>query len=252
MSVKQAAYVLDLIGYFAGHRQPATLAEISKHFGWPRSSTFNLLGTLAERGFLYEPKTRAGYYPSPLWFGLVQQIESAQPIPRWLHQLLQTLVQQTGETAVLAATSGTHAVFIDAVESPSAIRYTAHAGKIVPLHVTATGRALMSLMSPEEQAMILRKSRFERYTDTTLMSVEEVEQSIQRSSALGWFEGRAEFTPGLGGVAMPLHTAHRQLAVLVAGPMFRLQHRIDELVGVMRRTIAQHLAEQPLDSPTAA
>jgi DNA-binding IclR family transcriptional regulator len=52
VKVKQAANVLELLAFFAQHRRPASLAEIAKHFEWPRSSTFNLLGTLASRGFL--------------------------------------------------------------------------------------------------------------------------------------------------------------------------------------------------------
>ena len=59
----------------------------------------------------------------------------AEPIPDALHALLRSLVERTGETAVLAATSGTHAVFVDTVESPHAIRYIASPGKLVPLLV---------------------------------------------------------------------------------------------------------------------
>jgi IclR family acetate operon transcriptional repressor len=43
------------------------------------------------------------------------------------------------------------------------------------LHVTATGRALLSQMDPEDRAAVLRRANFERYTPTTLMSVAAVE-----------------------------------------------------------------------------
>ena len=72
MIVRQAAYVLDLFEYFAQRRQPATLAEVAEHFGWPRSSTFNLLTTLSEKGYLYEPRPRAGYYPTPRWLAVAK------------------------------------------------------------------------------------------------------------------------------------------------------------------------------------
>ena len=243
MNVKQAANVLDLIEFFASHKRPAALAEIAKHFNWPRSSTFNLLGTLAGRGYLYEPRARGGYYPSPLWSSLLQQIERAEPIPDPLRALLRALVERTGETAVLAATSGTYAVFIEAVESPHAIRYTAPTGKLIPLHVTATGRALLSLLSPADRAGVLRRATFERYTPTTLMSVAAVEKEIQRSLQRGWFEGAAEYTIDLGGVAMPLHVPHRQFAVLVAGPMSRVKARSKELAKIMSTEIENHLGD---------
>ena len=243
MNVKQAANVLDLLEFFATHRRPASLAEIAKHFEWPRSSTFNLLGTLAGRGYLYEPKARGGYYPTPLWSTMVQQIESADPIPQQLHRLLQVLVAETGETAVLAAASGACALFVDSVEAPHAIRYTAKPGKLIPLHVTATGRALLSQMAPTDRASILRRATFERYTPTTLMGVAAVEKEIKKSLERGWFEGNAEFTTDLGGIAVPLKMPHRQFAVLVAGPMFRVHSRSAELAKIMTREIARYLAE---------
>ena len=243
MNVKQAANVLDLIEFFAQHRKPAALAEIARHFDWPRSSTFNLLGTLAGRGYLYEPRSRGGYYPSPLWSSLLQQIEAAEPIPEPFRNLLHALVERTQETAVLAATSGSHAVFVEAVESPHAIRYTARPGKLIPLHVTATGRALLSMLAPGDRAAVLRRATFERYTPTTLMSVAAVEKEIQRSIERGWFEGAAEFTHDLGGVALPLPVPHRQFAVLVAGPMFRVKARSKELAKIIASETEKHLGD---------
>ena len=239
MLVKQAANVVDLLAFFADHQRPATLAEIAKHFDWPRSSTFNLLATLSSRGLLYEPRARGGYYPAPAWSTLVQRIERAQPIPDELQGLIEGLVADTGETAVLAATSGANALFVAAVESPHAVRYSASPGKLIPLHVTATGRALLSQMSAEERAAALRKAKFERYSPTTLMTPAAVEKEIADSLARGWFQGHGEFTHDLGGVALPLALPHRHLAVLVAGPMFRVGERIEALVKAMKARIAR-------------
>ena len=76
-------------------------------------------------------------------------------MPDALHQLLETLQARTGETAVLAVASGANAVFVDSVESRQAVRYAARPGKMVPLHVTATGRALLSQMTPADRAKVL-------------------------------------------------------------------------------------------------
>lgn len=244
VNVKQAASVLDLLEFFAAHQRPATLAEIAKHFDWPRSSTFNLLGTLTNRGFLYEPKAKAGYYPAPIWAALIAKIEEAQPIPRDVHALLETLVQDTGETAVLAVASGSHALFVETVESPSSVRYAAQPGKRVPLHLTATGRALLSQMSPEERATVLKKATFEALTTTTLMDAEQVEAEIARSRERGWFAGRAEYTQDLGGVALAFSMAERNFALLVAGPSFRIGERLDALAQSMRQRLDAYLAQQ--------
>lgn len=241
MNVKQAANVLDLLEFFAMHQKPASLAEISKHFGWPRSSTFNLLGTLTNRGFLYEPRAKQGYYPAPVWATLIHQIERAQPVPPGIRTVLDKLVAATGETAVLAAASGAFALFIETVESPNSVRYAAPIGKRVPLHVTATGRALLSQMAPEERASVLRKAEFERYTASTLMNAETVEAEITASRERGWFLGNAEYTQDLGGVAMPFALGERQFALLVAGPTFRVGNRIDHIADILRSHLTEYL-----------
>src|ERR1700759_5073947 len=117
MIAKQPANLLDILEFFARIKRPATLTEIAQEFGWPRSSTFNMVGTLVERGFLYEPKPRTGYYPTPRWLTLSPNNAEAEPLPPSLHRLLMDLVQETGETAYVAAPAGDSVVFLDVVES---------------------------------------------------------------------------------------------------------------------------------------
>ncbi|MCD0501759.1 IclR family transcriptional regulator [Bordetella petrii] len=241
MSIKQVEHVLELLEFFAARQRPASLAEIAKHFGWPRSSTFKLLQTLTNRGYLYEPRARAGYYPAPIWSTLTTQIERGQPIPHGMRAVLEDLVRETGETAVLAAASGAFGLFVETVESPSAVRYAAPVGKRVPLHLTATGRALLSQMSGSERAAILEKAAYDRYTDSTLMSAAQVQAEIETSLARGWFQGNAEFTQDLGGVALPFAVGERHFALLVAGPMFRVASRLPQLAATLRVKLDAYL-----------
>src|SRR3546814_17052996 len=80
MIVKQVQYAFSILEFFSERRNPATLSEISDHFGWPRSSTFNLIETLSLGGYLYEPKFRAGYYPTRKLFNLAHANIVAGPI----------------------------------------------------------------------------------------------------------------------------------------------------------------------------
>jgi DNA-binding IclR family transcriptional regulator len=241
MDVRQVVNVLELLEYFAERGRPASLAEISKHFSWPRSSTFNLLGTLVNRGYLYEPRAREGYYPSPSWLPLVQRIDRAAPVPTELQELIASLCSKTNETTVLAGISGMHAVFIATAESQQSIRYAAPVGKLVPIHATATGRALLSQLSEQERGAILRRSVFDRFTPTTLLSVDAVEKEIALSLQRGYFQGAGEYTHDLGGVALPLAVPNRHLALLVAGPVSRVRPRQEEILRIMKEEITHHL-----------
>jgi DNA-binding IclR family transcriptional regulator len=164
MLVRQAANVLELMEYFARRKRPATLAEISDDLGWPRSSTFNLVGTIADKGWLYEPRARNGYYPSPRWLMLARAVADAEPLPDAAHALVTEIADQTGETTGVAALAGTSAIFLDVVESTHSVRYFAQIGDRVPVHASSVGRAILEQHSPEERKAIYRKVT-ERFLD---------------------------------------------------------------------------------------
>ncbi|MGB3067294.1 MAG: IclR family transcriptional regulator [Ottowia sp.] len=252
MIVKQAQQVIELLEFFAQRQRPATLADVTEHFGWPRSSAFNLLTTLAASGYLYEPKPRLGYYPSSRWSVIVDRIRAGEPVPEEVHALLVELAELSGETVALTAASGPNALFIDVVESRHAVRYTAAPGKVVPLHASATGRALLSQRTAAERESMLRKAQFTAYTPNTPMSAAVIEEEIARAGGRGWFIGHAEFSVGLTGVALSLPMDHRAFAILIAGPAERIGDRAEALAKQARaiadRFVAERrAAEKPLD-----
>ena len=242
MLVKQAANVLDLMEFFARRKTPATLSEISQEFGWPRSSTFNIVGTLVERGFLYEPVPRDGYYPTPRWLVLAQEIAAAEPLPVDIHGLLHDLMTVTGETVFVAAPAGTSAVLLDVVETGADVRYFARIGQRLPIQVSAAGRAILAQYGPSERASVLKKVKFVRYQSGSLMNIKAVEEDIAQSLARGWFESIDAFTKDVAGVAMPLPVHGRRLSVVVGGPSFRVTPRLTSLGKVVRDAAKKYLA----------
>lgn len=240
MIVRQAANVLDIFEYFARTKKPTTLAELADHFNWPRSSTFNLLTTLSERGYLYEPRPRAGYYPTPRWLAMARQASEVEPLPAWSHALIADLSAETGETAAIAAPSGTMAVFIDVVESSAPIRYFAQIGHRIPIHATSSGRALLLQYTPEERDALYRKIEFKQYGPSTPISINAVETELRASIDRDYCESFADYSRDLAGVAVPLPIGDRRLSVVVAGPEFRIGDKTHDISIVLKRLVERH------------
>lgn len=239
MIVRQAANVLEILEYFGRTKKPATLAELADHFGWPRSSTFNLLTTLSEKGYLYEPRPRAGYYPTLRWLAMARMIAEVEPLPAWTHALIAELSAETGETAAIGAPSGTIAVFIDVVESSAAIRYFAQIGHRVPIHATSSGRALLLQYSPEERFSLYRKIEFKQYGPSTPISIDAVEAELRISIERGYCQSFADYSRDLAGVAIPLPVGDRRLSLVVAGPEFRIGSKTTEVAATLKRFTEQ-------------
>ncbi|NNM74048.1 IclR family transcriptional regulator [Enterovirga aerilata] len=240
MHVKQAANVFDLIEYFERRRSPATLAEISDDLGWPRSSTFNLVGTIVEKGYLYEPRPRGGYYPTPRWLSLAQSVTEAEPLPEAVGSAVAEIAAATGETVAVAALTGIHAMFLHVVESRHSVRYHAKVGDRVPVHASSVGRALLSQLPLNVREGIYRKIGFERFSHTTPMSVETIERELAAAEARGYHQSSSEYIPDLAGVSFPIAVGARKLSVVVAGPTSRCFERRPETAATMQKALARH------------
>lgn len=239
MTVRQARNVLRLLEFFAERKAPATLAEIAGAFGWPRSSAHNILTTLAEEGFLYEPRARAGFYPTPRWLQLAREVADAEPIPEALIRIIHQLAAETGETVWISAPSGLHAVMLVVVESRAPIRYAARSGDRVPLHATASGQALLSRMPPRDVDVLLRRVEFVRHAAHTPMTRAAVTRALAAGKARGWFSSASGYSPDLGGVAAPVEVAGRLFAVTVAGPLFRVEARMADSGAALAAALAE-------------
>lgn len=242
--VKQAANVLEVMEYFARRKRPATMAEISDDLGWPRSSTFNLVGTMADKGWLYEPRLRDGYYPSPRWLKLARIVAEAEPLPEAMHALVIRIADETGETTAVGTLAGTSAIFLDVVESRHSVRYFAEVGERVPVHASSAGRAILAQYSADERRAIYRRIRFEQFSDTTPMSEERIEAELAAAARRGYHQSSSEYIPDLAGVALPLPLNGRRLSIVVAGPTSRCLERRPKTAEIMIKALRDlHVAD---------
>lgn len=247
MIVRQVSHVLDLLEYFAQRKKPATLAEVAQHFGWPRSSAYNILSTLAARGYLFEPEGKGRFYPTGRWLALAQDCQSGAPTPESVLRIIHDLAERTGETVTLATPAGAYSLFVEVSMSAASIRYNAEVGGKIPIHVAGSGQSLLSVMNASQRDAILRKAVFERYGAGAPMSIADVERRLADALDRGWFESRSNFSVGLNGISLPLAMEGRLLSLTVAGPAFRLEPSMAAIARDMHGAVARHLGRDFLD-----
>lgn len=241
MPVKQIEKLIALLEFYAERGEPATLADVVEHFDWPRSSAHKMLSTLANTGYLYEPRARGGYYPSSRWSQLSNAFSEGEPIPVALRNIITDLGQQTGETIWISAPSGLFAVFLAVVESSAAIRYAAKLGNRVPIHITASGQTLLSQMPEKDREIILRKATFGNWGPNAARSIDEVRSQMSEASRRGWFISASNYSPDLGGVAVPIVLGNRIYSVTVAGPLYRVANKFEKNAQKIYSAISKEL-----------
>lgn len=243
MRVKPISNLFLLMEFFAQVKRPLSVRDIVDEFDWPRSSVFNLVSTMVEHGYLYQPVPRGGYYPTNRWVELGREFSESQPLPASVHALLEDLAQRTGETLFLATGGGTSAVFLDVVESSADIRFIANVGQRLPIHVTAAGRAILSQYSPAERAATLARIDYRPYEKETFMSAQAVEDNIEQSAKDGWFVNMGMYAPGVAGIAVPFPFRGRRDAIALGAPVQRIETRVDAIGQQLRASVDRFLKE---------
>jgi len=231
MKVSQVENVLALFELFAREKAPRTLTAVAQQLAMPKSSAFNLIHTLLERGFLYETRRRGGYYPTRRLLDLATRIAEGDPFLQSIHGTLESLAAETGETALLAVREHYDVTYVDVVESSSAIRYSAKVGDRRPLHTASSGKAILAALEPKERATVLiALEAAGRGISEAALGV-EIEAALRR----GWSEDRAKTAPDVMGIGVPLICGERRFGLAVAGPIYRMEDRRQDLAASLRR-----------------
>jgi IclR family acetate operon transcriptional repressor len=225
--VRAAEQVLDLYKCFAEAQEPLAFSELARRLDMAPSTCFNLVRTFETRGFLYATGPRRALYPTKRMLALVQEIARHDPVGSDVTARLSELRDATGETVLLASLIRDRVTFLEVLESPHSIRYSAAVGETRPVQRTSLGKALLSLMSVQERLTLVKSLTFEKVTDRTLATAEAYLSDIETSVGRGWFLNDGESVPDVIVVAAPVIVHGSAFAVGVAGP----RHRMVAVIG---------------------
>lgn len=224
-AVKTAKRTLDILEAFGESQEPLSLSDIARQIDSPVSSCHGVLRTLKGRGYVYLLDSRR-YYPTRKLLELGGRIAAHDPIMERLVPHLEALHARTDETVMIGKRQDHEVLYLLAIESPQPIRYTIRSGDRRPLHASAIGKALLGQLPDERLPSQLRQLKLQRYTDTTLTSVERLAADIRNSRKRGFFVTRGEYSTGGMGVAAPFTVASEAYAVAVAGPLPRMKTKL--------------------------
>jgi DNA-binding IclR family transcriptional regulator len=221
--------VLQLFETFARMKRPLRLSELANAMGMPVSSCFALVRRLIAEGHLFEPVEKRGYYPTGKLRIWTAMIAAHDPIVQRVEPVLEALRDTTGETVTFGRLTGGSVVYVAAFESLNSIRMAGRVGILRPCHAVAMGKALLSVLPPQERAALLKKHRFETLTPATITSAAVLEQDIAEGQRRGYFITREESVEGAMALGAPTSLAGQFYAVQVVGPIARVEANIDRI-----------------------
>lgn len=175
--------VLQLVADAPG---PMTTAELTRASGFPRPTLHRIVAALLAEGLLREAEGGGSYELGPRLMALASRSWGRSGLRGAAAEALRQLRDTTGETVHLAVPSGTRMVYIEKLESPSAVRMASRVGSSMPMHSTAVGKAYLAALDEARREALLPTLELTRHTDHTVVRPEALRRQLQRVQADGW------------------------------------------------------------------
>lgn len=219
-SVQSLDRALGLLGAIAA-RDGVTLADMAAATGLATSTAHRILGTLESHGYVRQDAESGlwtigvGAYTVGQAFVRIRKIETLS------RPAMRALMEATGETVNLGVLEGREVVFLGQVECHAPIRAFFRPGRRGPAHASGIGKALLA-QAPT--CLAPGGGELERFTETTITSVEALNEELLRTRARGWALDEQEHTLGMRCIAAPVFNEHGEAiaAVSVSGPTVRV------------------------------
>jgi IclR family transcriptional regulator, acetate operon repressor len=229
MNMTSAERVLAILEMFERERRPLSLKELSEYCRIPPSTCHSLVQTLLKRSYLYLTGRRKDLYPTRKLYDLgVVAVAHDTILPR-LEPVVHALRESTRETVILGKRQKDNIIYLEVLEGPQTVRYTAKVGDLKPLHSSCIGKTLLAFMTPDEVRAWLAKHPPMKVTENTITSYARLMDNLQEGKRLGYFTTRGENVPDVSALAVPLNINDELFGLAIAGPSHRIDARFDEI-----------------------
>jgi len=221
-TIEKAGEVLAL---FDRDRTEWGVREVAQCLGLAKSSTHDLMSSLAQVGFLV--KTEEGRYRLG-WrlVALSETLLSTSELRREARPVMENLAARYQETIHLAILDETQVVYVDKLEGKQAVRVelTSLGTRLYP-HCSALGKVLLAYCDEAEVKRIVKIGGLPRFTPHTLTSEEELGQALIKIRKQGYAYDLEEILPELCCVGAPIYNYTGQViaAISMSIPAYRFQ-----------------------------
>ncbi|MBQ8402354.1 MAG: IclR family transcriptional regulator [Clostridia bacterium] len=199
-----ARRVLEILELFADSATPMTISDITAATGYPKTSVFDIVGILHDKGFIRRDNDRAKTY--------VIGVKAYQVGMTYLqhtnlyslaHPLLTELRDRLGETCYLAVEEKGSIIYLDKLESDAPIRASCNIGSKNFLHLTGLGKAILAAW-PEEKVRAVCPAPLEVHTPNTIPDPETLLRVLEETRIRGYAQDLGEDNPYIRCVAAPV------------------------------------------------
>ena len=236
-ALMKASLILNMLS-----RKEADLAEIMAEYNLPKSSTYSLLLTLEEIGFIRRIPGGNRYTLGFRLFELGNLAVAKISIRDQAGSFLKELSRKENVTCHLGVLDGSEAVYLIKVDPDDSILINSWEGKRLALTRSAMGKVLLAWLPLNRQEELLNAAAFTRKTPTTITSRKEFQNHLLSVKKQGWAIDNEEDVIGIKCLAAPLFSFNNdvQYSISISSTTQKMtEERIHPLIQSLQETASK-------------
>ena len=220
-SLERAFAILEEV---ARNREGINLADLSKNVGLHNSTTFHLVKTMAQLGYIGQVRDSKRYRVGSKLFTLAAGALDESTLLALATPVLESLTAATGEAAHFAIRSGHEIIVIARTAGSGLLQLADRTGSTRPAHATALGKVLLAALDDAQVKRFLSETHLRRFTPKTIVEREALLREIVEARRRGIAYDDGEFDAEVRCVAVPVHDFAGRVAgaVGISGAVWRL------------------------------
>ncbi len=245
-SIQVITRAISVLRALEGEPEGLSLGQIAQRVSLARSTVQRIVDALRAEQFVISASPTAGVRLGP---ALIRLAASASvEFDHITRPIMVELSQTVGETVDLSVLKGNSAVFTDQVQGRHRLRAVSAIGESFPLHCTANGKALLSVL-PNEKLERLLRAPLAKMTANTITKAAELLKEIELVRRTGIAIDDEEHTEGISALGTGfLDPMGRAIALSIPVPTTRFKRIRQELGAHLlaaRERIRSALGEPP-------
>lgn len=226
--ISRAAQILRAL---QNHPAGLSLGEIAKLVELPRSTVQRIVDALNQESLVFL-SCKNGVRLGPALLSLAKA--TSFKISELARPTLNTLAKETKETAQLALVDINKVVVVDQVLGSQHLITLSELGVAMPLHATASGKALLAGMSEDDFVRVKKRIKLTKKTGNTITSWSKLEKEIAQVRKHGLAFSYEEHIRGICAVSTSFVSPTGTLAAIaISVPTERYLKNKDGLANVL-------------------
>ena len=233
---------MRVLEFLARSKRGASISDVSRNLGLPKSSTYLLLKTLKQEGYLRRSGWSGRFYLGVRLVRLCRSALANLDLREVARPCLTNLMRQTGITVHLAVLEGNEAVIIDRISPPGSSAGADWVSRRLDVNCTGVGKALAAFLPEEQFEELITAQRFARHNDNTIVTVPGLKRELGKVREQGYALDDEEDEIGVRCVGVPILDSHQRAfaAISLAGPTELIPlDRVQSLANSLKQTASE-------------